>query len=170
MTVIVFAAITPKQLNIKAFRLEMLNELRKEGTVHKQALRKTVTTWENKPTFESKISVSKPRGGASVTTKPTGSEEAVNHWVWTDEGTPPHTITARNAPTLRFQSGYTPRTKVGKFTSGASRRFGAWRRPVVVHHPGTTSRNWSKDLSTSRQKPFQERMKSAMRRAANKAF
>ncbi len=46
----VFTAITPKQLKITAYRLEILNELRKEGTVHRRALAGTVSTWKNKPT------------------------------------------------------------------------------------------------------------------------
>ena len=169
MTVIVFTPIIPKELNVSVFRLEILNALRKEGTVHRKELKRTVTTWDDAPRIESKVSLNK-KNGASVQTGPTGSEDAVNHWIFTDEGTSPHLITARRAPSLRFQAGYTPRTRVGKFTSGQSRRFGAWRSPVTVRHPGTTAREWSKELSISRQRPFETRIRGAIEKAAKRAF
>ena len=169
MAVIVFVPIIPKELNVNVFRLEILNALRKEGTVHRKELSKTVTTWDNKPTFKSKISLDR-RIGASVHTFPTGTEKAVNRWEWTDEGTKPHTITARRAPSLRFQSGYTPRTSPKKFSSGASRRFGAWQRPVSIRHPGTRPRNWSVELSRIRKKPFEVRVRGAIAKASARAF
>jgi hypothetical protein len=168
MTAVVFTAITPPKLNIRGFREELLDELKKEGATQRRLLARTTTGWNDRPKFESDISLT--RSGAELRTYPTGSEDAVNHWIWTDQGTPPHTITARNAPALRFQAGYTPRTKVRKYTSGQSKRFGAWRRPVTVHHPGTTAREWSVDLSERRKKPFQQRMEAAMARAAQKAW
>jgi len=169
MAATVFKAIVPKKLNVDGFRLEILNALRKEGTVQKQELRKTVTTWTDRPSFETKISLAR-QGGASVHTFPTGGEDAVNHWNWIDAGTAVHVITARNAPTLIFQSGYTARTSPGKFVSGQSSRHGAWRRPRSVRHPGIAPRNWSKDLSIKRQKPFEERINGAIHRAAMSAF
>lgn len=169
MTVVVFKAITPKKLKIDGFRLEILNELRKEGTTHRQILARTTTTWKDRPTFKSDISLDR-RTGAGVHTYPTGSEMAVNKWVWTDQGTKPHTIRARRAPTLRFQTGYTAKTKKRTYTSGQSSRFGPWVRPLSVKHPGTEAREWSEDLSARRQKPFEDRIRGAMKRAANKAF
>ena len=103
-TVFEFKTIKPKKLNIDAIRLELLNELRKEGTVQKKELKKTVSTWKSKPGFESLISLS--GGDASILTGPVGDTEAVQHWVWTDEGTKPHRITARRAPFLRFRYPY----------------------------------------------------------------
>ena len=169
MTDVVFEAIIPKRLNAKGFLSEIMDELKKEGVTQRQILGRTTTGWEDRPLFKADIT-STGRRDITLRTYPTGSEDAVNHWMWTDQGTPPHIITARNAPTLNFQAGYTPRTKVRKYKSGAKKRFGAWRRPVVVHHPGTTAREWSQDLSKRREKPFQQRMEGAMRRAANNAF
>jgi len=168
MTAFVFAAIVPPKLNIAGFRKEITSELEKEGVTQRQILGRTTTGWKDRPKFESDVSLG--REDATVWTYPTGSEDAVNHWNWTDQGTEPHTITARNSPTLIFQAGYTPRTKVRKYSSGASKKFGAWRRPTVVHHPGTTAREWSQDLSQRRAKPFQQRIESAMQRAAQNAW
>jgi len=166
--VFVFKAIKPKRLKVDAYRLEILNELRKEGTTHRRILARTVTTWKNPPKFESIIGLD--REGASVLTGPTGNQEAVQHWVWTDLGTRAHTISARRAPNLIFQSGYTAATQVGKYTSRKARRHGAWNRRKSVRHPGTEARGWSARLTKERQRPFEERMKAAMRRAANKSF
>lgn len=158
-----------KPMNIKAFRLEFLNALRKEGTVHRQALKPTVSNWKEKPTFESKVGLDR-KGNASVITFPTGNKKGVQRFVWTDLGTAAHTIRARRAPSLRFRTGFRAKTTPGSFSSGPSRRFGPWRRPQVVRHPGTTPRNWSKDLLKQRQRPFQVAMVAAIHKAAQKVW
>jgi len=98
-------------------RLTLLNEVKKEGTVHKKELRKTVATWDGaKPKFESLVSLAK--GDATVVTGPTGSDEAVNKWEWLDLGTRPHIIAARRKPTLAFQTGgFRAKTTPGRFQS-----------------------------------------------------
>jgi hypothetical protein len=167
--VIAFKGIKGKKLNIDAYRLEILNELRKEGTTHRQILARTVTTWKHKPTFESLIGLDR-RLGATVITGPTGSDKAVKLWQWADEGTKPHTIRAKNAPALSFRTGYTAKSRVGKFTSRRSRRYGPWRRTKSVRHPGTKAREWTKILTKRRKGPFTQRMIKAMQRAAKKSF
>jgi hypothetical protein len=170
-TVFVFKAIKPKKMKVDAIRLEILGELRKEGTVQRKELRKTTSGWRGeKPKFESLVGLGRPPGGASVLTGPTGSTKAVNKWVWTDQGTRPHLIRARRAPRLRFQTGYVPSTTPKKFTSRRSRRFGPTVRPKVVRHPGTKARGWTELLSKRRKRPFTKRMIKAMQRGATKVF
>ncbi len=166
--VIALKAIKPKKLQIDKMRMEILNELRKEGTLHKQELEKTVTTWKHKPQFESLIGLT--GRDATVVTGPTGSDKAVQLWEWTDLGTKPHIIRARRAPALRFRTGYRAKTTPGQFSSGRSKRFGPWRRPLMVRHPGTEARGWSETLTKRRKRPFTRRMIRAMQRAASKAY
>ena len=121
----------------------------------------------NKPAFES-LTESGP--DLIVWTGPTGDAKAVQLWEWLDLGVKPHTITARNAPFLQFRSGYQAKTEVGKYKSGKSKRYGTWRRTIAVHHPGIEARGWSARYTKERQKPFETRMETAMRKAANNAF
>lgn len=167
--VIAFKGIKAKKLNIDVFRQEILNELRKEGTTHRQILARTVTNWKHKPTFESLIGLDRTTG-AYVLTGPAGDQRAVQLWQWADEGTRAHIIKVKNAPTLRFRSGYTSKSQVGKFASRRSRRYGPWRTPKSVKHPGTTARNWTGILTARREKPFRERIIKAMQRASAQAF
>jgi hypothetical protein len=169
MVAFVWTAIKGKPLNVAGFLTEIQGELKKEGATSRQVLARTTSSWKGeKPKFKADLTLNSE--GASVRTYPTGSEKAVNKWVWLDEGTNAHTITARRAPTLIFQTGYTAKTSHRKFKSGPSRRFGAWRRPTSVQHPGIAAREWSAELSARRQKPFENRIKSAIGRAAHNAF
>jgi hypothetical protein len=164
-----FKAIKPKKLKVEAFRLEILNALRKEGNLHRKKLKPTVSGWRGKkPKFESLIGLS--ARDASVLTGPTGDDFAVQKWVWTDKGTKPHKIRARNAPRLRFMINFIPSTKPGSFSSGAAASWPPWRSPFEVSHPGTDPRGWSEALAKSRKRPFQREMFAAMKRASSKAF
>ena len=167
-TAISFKAIKAKKLNIDGFRLEILNELRKEGAEHKKTLKRTVQGWKNPPSFESLQGLTGE--DAIVLTGPTGNDDAVQHWVWTDEGTAAHVITAKNAPALRFMINYSPSTQPGSFDSHPSGSWPPWRRPKSVNHPGTKARKWSETLTKRRKRPFQRRMFGAMKRASSKAF
>lgn len=166
--VFVFKAIKPQKLKVDAFRLEILNALRREGTVHRKKLKPTVETWENPPEFESLIGLTK--GDASVLTGPTGNEDAVLHWLWTNEGTEAHPIDARNAPFLQFNQNFIPKTSAGKFSSTQSASWGPMAKKTHVDHPGTKPRGWTEILSKERKKPFERAMFGAMDKAASKAF
>lgn len=172
MSVVVsLKAIKPKPLKVDAIRLELLNALRKEGTAQRKELKKTVRTWRDKPRFESLVGLERKAGGsAMVVTGPVGSDKAVAHWVWTDQGTRPHTIVARRAPTLKFRAGFVAKTRPRRFSSRRGRSFGPWRSPRMVRHPGTKPREWTKLLAKKRKKPFDKRMQDAMKRGAFKVF
>jgi len=87
--VVSLKAIKPKPLRVDAIRLELLNELRKEGAVQRKELKKTVKTWRGEtPEFESLIGLERKAGGsAMVVTGPTGSKKAVSKWEWLNSGT-----------------------------------------------------------------------------------
>jgi hypothetical protein len=166
--VISMAAITPKKLKIDAYRLELLNALRKEGTQHRRILKRTVTTWKTKPKFESLIGLDKKT--ATVLTGPSGNKEAAQRWGWINNGTPPRIIRARRAPYLRFSWPNTAKTRVGKFTSGRGSKGRNWARKRSVRHPGIKKRGWTELLTKKRRGPYILRMKRAMADAAKKTF
>ena len=111
MTLFQIKAIKPQRLRIPEIRLELLNELRRQGKETEADLGKPVATWENKPKFTSEISLA--GGDAMVLTGPTGGDEAVQHFEWVDQGTRPHIIRARRGRRLRFSSKYTAKTRPG---------------------------------------------------------
>ena len=168
-TTFTLKVIKPKKMRVDAFRRELLNVTAREGTVHRQELRKTVSTWRNKPKFESLKSLA--GGNILVITGPTGDVEAVKHWIWADEGTPPHIIRARRAPYLRFKwSGGKPKTTPRRFESGPGKVGTKWAMKKSVWHRGTKPREWAKLLSERRKDKFRKNVIEGLQRAAKRAF
>jgi len=160
--------IKPQRFKTEEIKREVEKALDAEGKLHQRELKKTVQTWRKKPKFESLHEYG--RGDMIVITGPTGDTEAAQHWVWTDKGTKPHIIRARNAPALRFQVNYSPKTFPRQFTSYHAGSWGPWRRPFSVRHPGTEPRRWSEILSQQRKTPFRNAMLAALRRGADKVY
>jgi hypothetical protein len=161
-------AIKPKRLKPEAVRKEVIKALKAEGKFHQAKLKPTVRTWKKKPRFESLFDLD--GGDMIVITGPTGDSKAVQNWVWTDEGTRPHIIRARNAPALRFRAGNIPKTAPRQFSSRVGGKVGPWRRPLSVRHPGTKPRLWSETLSKQRRRPFTRRMIKAVQVGSEKLF
>lgn len=158
-------AIKPKKLNVAKVRQNLLNALRKEGNIIAKELRKTTATWKGeKPKFEVLIGVERPPGSVTVLVGPTGTDLAVNKWVWLDEGTRKnYPIEAKRAPRLIFQSGYSPATKPGFFGSFPSGSFGPIVSKKKVIHPGIEARGWSVLIVKRRRKRFTQAMIKAAR-------
>lgn len=155
--------IKPKKLNVDKVRQNLLNALRKEGNAVKKEYEKTVATWNDPPKFEVLIGLERPPGSATVLVGPVGTTMQVNKFVWTDEGTEPHVIKAKNAPNLVFQSGYSPKTKPGKIASYPAGHFGEFVRIKQVNHPGTEARKFTEIIVKRRRKPFTRAMIKAAR-------
>jgi hypothetical protein len=162
--------IKPKPLRVDAIRLELLNELRKEGTVQRKELKKTTETWRGeKPEFESLIGLERKAGGsAMVVTGPTGSKKAVSKWEWLNSGT-----RIRWAVMSRD---WRSKTRPRRFSSrpGRGRVVIAGRRAMTMRNirprPGIKAREWTVLLSKKRKRPFSRRMGNAMKRGAFKVF
>lgn len=164
--------ITPifaEALQVDEIRLELLNELRKQGRLSAAELRKCVRTWRDKPKFKDPAPSLKG-GNASVTVAPSGSEDAVNHWNWTDEGTRAHIIEAKRAPMLRFRGGWKAKTSPGVIGSGQSKSSGGWVSKKRVHHKGTKARKFTETVGKLRSREFDEAMQKAVMRGAQKAY
>lgn len=101
----------------------------------KRDFERTTRTWTKKVTFF----VTKKKSGAEIVWF-AGTENKVYGYV--SLGTIPHTIRAKNAPYLRFQTGYKAKTTPNVLGSGQGGASGAWVQTVEVHHPGTDARNF----------------------------
>lgn len=64
-------------------------------------------------------------------------------FTFVDQGTKPHIIEAKNAPSLAFQTGFVPKTRPGRLAAGPGARFGTLTRPQRVQHPGSEARDIS---------------------------
>ena len=164
-----FKPIKAKKLNVEAFRRAALNAVEAEAKIHQAKLRPTVRGWTGaRPRFESLTSI---RGGDLIAvTGPVGDTMGVQKWVWTDLGTRPHRIRAKNAPTLRFQINFIPSTRPGSFESGRAASWPPWRAPKEVWHPGTEPRRWTETLTKERKRKFSALVFRNFDRAAKRAF
>jgi len=166
-TTIQLKAIKAKKLQVDQIRLELLNELRKQGTEHKERLRQTVRTWKgDRPTFKTAISL---RGGDAVAaTYPEGSDLAVMKWVWLEAGT-------RIRWALMGQ-GWKSKTRPGRFASGAGRGrvvlFGkrGFNRHGLKARPGIKARKWTEKVRKERERAFARELERAVVRGADKAY
>ena len=159
MTAELVKTIKPKRLDTPAVKREIERVLKAEGDDIAREYRKTVKTWANKPGFE--VLTDTKGGDLIILVGPTGDEAAVNHFVWTDLGTKPHVIRAKNAPRLFFGTGgVKAKTAPGVIGSSAGSRGGVpFTAPLVVNHPGTEARNFTKTImSSTRRKRIIQRL------------
>lgn len=108
---------------------------------------KTWKTWRHKPRVTVRITKD-------------GAETRVNDqvWNWLDQGTKPHVIMPRRAKRLRFQLGFTPKTRVGSLSSGGGGSSGPTVFSRGVNHPGTKARGWSELIQEASEKRFPGRV------------
>ena len=155
---ILFKEIKPKRFKSAAFRMTLLNEMRKVGQEIKRDFDQTTATWEGRPEFEVVLAY---KHGAEV-------------FVWTDdeiykyvsEGTEEHIILPVNAKALRFREGFIPKTRPGTLISVAGAQFGTTVMVAGVIHPGTKPREFAQQVKRKWERPFKRRMEQAMKRAA----
>lgn len=153
--------IKPRKLNTKTVQRRLQVALNKEAKIIRREYEKTTATWNDPPKFEIITDIS--GNDVSVLVGPTGTDMQINKFVWTDEGTKPHVIKAKNAPALVFQTGYSPKTLPNKIASFPAGRFGEFVRVQSVNHPGTEPRNFTKIIIARRRKPFTQAMITAAR-------
>jgi len=92
----------------------------------------TSSTWDHQPTY----TVKAQKDGRLV-----GTKDEV--WLMLNAGTRAHDIYPRNAKMLRFQGGYSAKTRPGFIGSQSGGASGAIIFRRFVHHPGTKPRGWS---------------------------
>lgn len=126
-----------------------------------------VSDWKDKPRFYRKITLT--RDGMTGQIVAVGTEDAKLHFLWTDRGTKPHTITAKNAPLLVFQTGFSPRTApIARAQAGSGKASGDWVAKKSVQHPGTAKRQftteWVKQQTPVLLRTLRTAIKTAVRR------
>jgi hypothetical protein len=140
--------------------LALVAEIHAELLVSKHEA--VVRDWTRRPFFKPFVYVSKRQIISDVTV--TGKHAKL--YLWTDKGTKPHLIQPKQkGGHLTFQTGYSARTKpVAKFNVGTGRKFGAWRRVRVVHHPGTKARKFSETFNKETLPDLRREISNAIRR------
>lgn len=163
-------AIVPKGFDVGKVRSNIAKVLIDEGKKDRGEFNKTVEGWSDvTPAMVYRTGIDTRE--AYVWIGPSGSDAAVDKWIRLDEGTEPHPIAARNAPTLAFPfqgrgRSYNPKTRplwMGSIR-GAGQKFGPVIRPLAVNHPGNAPRYWSKTLAAQRIGPFAENIQDAVDR------
>jgi hypothetical protein len=167
MTLFQIKVIKAKKMNIPQVKRELEREAKNQAKIVEKKYKETTSTWQGeKPKFESIIDV----GGSEIAilTGPTGSNEAVNKFVWLDEGT--------SIRWALMSSNWRSKTKPGKLRSGrgkgsvviAGRR--AMQRRNIRPRPGIKARNWTLTLQRQRRKPFTRAMIAATNRGLENLY
>jgi hypothetical protein len=169
---LVFKTVKPKRLKDKAIRLTLLNAMRRAGTQVRKEFEKTTKTWDEKPKFETAVSLTGPGPVLMVAT-----DDKVYNWVnnGTNVGKPKYPIIAgywtgkSQARALRFQGTYTAKTVPGVIGSRNGGPSGDVVTRVMVMHPGIEPRHFDEDIEKLWQPRFKRLMEEAMKDAAKES-
>jgi len=126
-------------------------------------LRDVVRDWSHKVDFDDTIVVTKSR--MELTIKPKGRNVKIFGYV--DKGTKgPYIIAAKNAPRLKFRTGYSARTApVNKFNQGSGQSFGSWVSTKTTIHPGIKPRKFIETITNELIPSLQDRVNSQVTKA-----
>jgi len=161
MAQIILRSITPKGkiFDLDKFDRESaktLNDIIKKA---EREFGKTVATWKRKPDFK----VDRATSSKLVAVVST-MDEIYGYVV---RGTKPHVITPKRAPALRFQTGFTSKTtprKIGSRRGGSSGRMVSAK---IVHHPGTTAREFDIVIAEQLQPELVKEVRKAIKKASS---
>lgn len=156
--------------NPSTFPLNKLKKVRKNiknymvreaGPMLVDDLGKTVAGWRGKPTFIYKYS--EPYGSRQqLDVYPTGRHTL--KWKRISEGTRTRSIYPRRAPALRFQRGYTPRTRPGGRYGGPGRRHGPEVVTLAVHGHRIEPRKFSLEVIKRRRQKVHSDLQQTVRK------
>lgn len=143
--IVVRAIKTGKPFQSSIFRDEV-NTAAKE--IQKDMLddfKRTTKTWKHKPTFSAKVDYGASVGGVRIQV---ATDDPIYGYV--DLGTKPHIIKPRKKGyPLKFQTGGQPKTEPEVILSVPGRVGKNTARAMVVHHPGTKARKFTKVIANS---------------------
>lgn len=153
--------IVPKMRSLNQAYYKNLIERAKQDTIKgiQADFQATVATWEHKPKF----GITRKGDDWHVSTKD-------DVYSYVNEGTRAHAIQPRHAKRLVFfRNGFQAKTKVNWIGSGAGRRANRGLTfALLVIHPGTKPRNFSKRIKEKWQKYWAQALQSAIRKAAGR--
>jgi len=168
MAKISFKPIVPKgkvideQEVLKAIKQTLVNVT---GKKLQTDFKKTVATWDNRPTFAKKFIQSPNQMIEQV--YPTGANK--DQYYYVHEGTKARLILPRPGNrVLKFKPGYLPATKPGNVGSKHAFRFGATVFATQVrNHPGIRPRKFSEAIAKKNQRPFEVDIQEAINRVVD---
>lgn len=137
----------PEPIKLPEVRASIDMGLQTSGEIVKTDYKLSTGTWETETTpkwTERKPRLSKGNRVWSYKTKD-------NPFVWVDDGTEgPYPIPKTpkvGRSSLRFQTGFIPKTRPGKLPAGPGAHFGPYTFPKQVMHPGIEPRNISQQVA-----------------------
>ena len=159
-----FRAVYPKHWTEKFVRLETLHALEKLAKEIKALFEATVATWEEKPVFQTKVSLA-------------GDTPMVR--VWTESelyslvnaGSPPHFIGPRRPKgVLNIREGYRAKTRPGAVRSMPGGYYGRTYQVKGVNHPGFEGRDFGESIGRLVEPMFMEEILAAWERGVQKGM
>lgn len=166
MPLVKLKAILPKGvLQPREVARAVRNKLVDEGRIVQRALRGTVGTWRNAPTFEMTQHVAPTQGQAIyVTVSPAGDPEAVRHFKFVNDGT-----AVRWAV---MSKDFRPKTTPGKLKAGPGKPPAdpvlRGRSQMFSPRPGIVARKFTFIIKADRQPKFSTAVRAALARAMAK--
>lgn len=150
-------------LNVQSVQESIKSMMRtKTAPDIRKQFQKTVDGWEKKPgwfqTFHFTTS------SLSTTVYPVGAGADI--YALVNAGSPPHTISARRSPVLRFQTGYRPATSPRILSSRSKSRFGPYRTAFSVNHPGFKAREFDEEIAETYKPTFERDVQDAIDRGS----
>jgi hypothetical protein len=132
-----------------------------------------VADWESDVSFKSKVVITPD--AIKIYVYPAGADKRV--WTFVDKGTKPHKITPKGPGyPLRFNWGgkgsYKPKTlpRPARTVIGGGVQTGPEVRAMVVKHPGTEARNFTKQIAKEMGPEIRAEIERAFRRVARRTY
>ena len=133
-----------------------LNEMETIGREWTSYNARVVSNWAGKPGFVYRVVASR-RLVYDLEIEPTGDN--ANKWIWTDRGTEPHKIRARNVANLVFRTGHNPKTRaIARFGVGDGSSSGRLVKKREVDHPGTEARKFTETYASDNEQQIRQRI------------
>ncbi len=147
----------PKEIfnNAQANRAIQHVMLQKTTREIRQEFNKTVTTWDDKPNFQSDHYFGTGVMWVKVYTYST-------HYRLVNAGAAPHIIRPRRAKMLRFQTQYRAKSRPKLIRSFAGGKSGPYISTPAVSHPGFEAREFDKTIAEEYAQTFHDDIQNAI--------
>lgn len=146
-------------INLNKVRSALADAKSRMADVIEFEYQKTTATWNEKPNFVKEIKT------GEVYVHPDMRTTIGRIYMYTDLGTKPHVIVARNKPRLVFNWPTIPKTRPRHIGSGLGHKGANLAVKKSVRHPGTTPREFSETISKMQGPKFSRLVQNLLREA-----
>lgn len=132
-----------------------------------KAHERVVADWKSDVKFRSRVTITPD--AIKIFIFPAGADKQV--WTFVDKGTRPHIIKPKGPGyPLRFKTGYKPKTlpNPARTVYGGGGASGPEVRAMVVKHPGSEPRNFTKQIAKEMGPEIRAEIENAFRRVARR--